>query len=211
MRSLPFWVGTQMLAKGHDFSNIFLGIIVNCDQGLINPDFYAKESFSQTLIQVIGRIGRRALGKETAGEVIIPTCYPNNEFLRSLVGGGYGDFARRELEQRKRLGLPPYSYLAYLRAESKLADAAFRFLEEVKQQTQNALQTTDEGYLSKDILGPNECVIAKKADYYRAALVIKSTSRKNRAAITKKICDIAAKKHFPGTRWFLNTDPLEAA
>ena len=203
-------IGTQILAKGHDFTNVSLGVIINCDQALLNPDFYATESFAQILIQVIGRIGRRP--DVAAAEIIIPSYYPKNELLMSLLHEGYHAFARKNLEYRKRLALPPYAHLAYLRAESKQTTKATEFLARIKERVQQELMQGDkDGDLATDVLGPNECAIAKKAGYYRSALILKSANRARRAKIVRRLCAIAEAHPESGLRWYLDVDPAEAA
>ena len=203
-------VGTQILAKGHDFANVTLGVIINCDQALLNPDFYATESFAQVLVQVIGRIGRRA---GATAEALIPSYYPKNELLMRLLHEGYQSFAQKNLTDRRRLALPPYSYLAYLRAESKQSTNAAAFLTKIKERAQQELgQSGPTGRsLAGDLLGPHECAIAKKAGYYRSALIIKSNGRARRAAISQRLRAIAEDLPEPGLRWHLELDPMEAA
>ena len=86
-------VGTQMLAKGHDFPRVELGIILNCDSGITSPDINSLEKISQLLIQVSGRVGR----KENNGKVIIQTRYPEDKNLLELKSGDYLNFALNRL------------------------------------------------------------------------------------------------------------------
>jgi hypothetical protein len=107
-------VGTQMMAKGHDFPGVTLVGVINADQGLFGTDFRAGERLAQTLVQVAGRAGRA----DRPGEVLIQTSFPEHPFLQRLLSGGYEAFAEAALEERRAAGWPPFSHLALLRAEA---------------------------------------------------------------------------------------------
>ena len=107
-------VGTQMLAKGHHFPNVTLVVVVNVDQSLYSADFRALERLGQILLQVSGRAGR----VEKPGTVILQTFHPENETLTLLINQGYEAFARKLLEERRKVGLPPVTLQALLRAEA---------------------------------------------------------------------------------------------
>jgi primosomal protein N' (replication factor Y) len=118
-------IGTQMLAKGHDFPNVTLVAVLNADQGLFSTDFRASERLAQTIVQVMGRAGRA----ERAGEVLIQTEYPDHPLLQRLLSGGYDAFAAAALAEREHSGWPPYSRIALLRADATIATAPMRFLQ----------------------------------------------------------------------------------
>lgn len=107
-------VGTQMIAKGHHFPKVTLVVIVDADFGFLSPDFRSPEHTAQQIIQVAGRAGRA----DTAGEVLIQTLQPTNPTLVRLVRDGYHAFAMQLLQERRLLGLPPFSHAALIRAES---------------------------------------------------------------------------------------------
>ena len=107
-------VGTQMLAKGHHFPHVTLVAILDADQGLFSADFRATERLGQLIMQVAGRAGRASL----AGTVAIQTHHPQHPLLMQLINQGYHAFANTALAEREIAGLPPYSYMALVRAES---------------------------------------------------------------------------------------------
>ncbi|MFW5450043.1 MAG: primosomal protein N', partial [Methylophagaceae bacterium] len=100
-------VGTQMLAKGHDFHDVTLVGVIDADQGLFSADFRATELLAQLIIQVTGRAGRG----EKAGEVLIQTSQPHHEFWRDLIEQGYPATAKKLLEQRQLMTMPPIGSL----------------------------------------------------------------------------------------------------
>ena len=197
-------VGTQIIAKGHDFSQIRLAVIANCDQGLISPDFHSVETTAQLITQVIGRVGRR---KEEAKQsrVLLPTYYPKNSTLVALLKEGYSTFARRELQAREQLGFPPFTYFAYLRAEAIKEDNAIRLLRSIKLKM-NAKAREKRASL----LGPIECSLPKRNNYYRRALIIRSASRSAVHFVIAGLIALAENTKLRGVRWHADIDPLEA-
>ena len=107
-------VGTQMLAKGHHFPKLTLVGILDADRGLFGTDFRSLEHMGQLVVQVAGRAGREA----TRGTVLIQTRNPDNEMLGKLVHEGYAAFADALLDERRAAELPPYAFVALIRAES---------------------------------------------------------------------------------------------
>lgn len=107
-------VGTQMLAKGHDFPNLTLVVVVDADSALFSPDFRAAERLFAQLMQVAGRAGRA--GK--AGEVVIQTAFPDHVLFHALQSHDYPAFAQTLLQDRKLAHFPPYCFEALLRAEA---------------------------------------------------------------------------------------------
>ncbi len=103
-------VGTQMLAKGHDFKALTLVAIVDADQGLYGVDFRAPERMAQLIVQVAGRAGRA----ERAGQVVIQTRQPEHDLFRNLLRGGYEGFAARALAERQSDALPPFGAQALI-------------------------------------------------------------------------------------------------
>ena len=119
-------VGTQILAKGHDFPNLTLVAVLNADSALYSADYRAPERLFAQLVQVAGRAGRAGL----PGEVLIQTQYPRHPLYLALAQHDYPGFARTLLAEREQAGFPPYVFEAVLRAEAAELKAALAFLRE---------------------------------------------------------------------------------
>jgi len=193
-------IGTQMLAKGHDFSAVTLVGIVDADSQLFSTDFRAEEKLAQTITQVAGRAGRA----EMTGAVLIQTHHPHHELLQVLISGGYERFAERALEERRHAELPPFVPMALARAEAPNAEMPLRFL---RQLTNRLGQYRLPGV---QIMGPVPAAMEKKAGRYRAQLMITARSRRQLAACVKSL--IAASEDLPhkrSVRWSVDIDPQD--
>lgn len=202
-------VGTQMLAKGHDFTNIGLAVIVNCESALLSNDFHNVERIAQLIIQVIGRVGRRQSVKHNkrtqGGHIIIPMYQESNPILQTLLQHKYALFAKQELDMRQRYKLPPYYFLTYIRAEAVNPDNAYDFLTAIKE-----LASEEAKNHRVRLLGPIESSIPKRLNFYRFALLIKSSSRLSLHRVVKFI-SLKAQETCPGKiHWHLDIDPLES-
>lgn len=131
-------VGTQMLAKGHDFPNVTLVALLDSDQGLFGSDFRAAERMAQLITQVSGRAGRG----DKPGQVIIQTHHPEHPILQTLLTDGYSGFSHALLMERSAAALPPYTCQAMLRAESTDAAQPLAFLEQARNHAMQ-IQTGD--------------------------------------------------------------------
>jgi len=190
-------VGTQMLAKGHDFPNVTLVVVVNADGGLFSVDFRAPEQLIQTLLQVSGRAGRG----EKPGEVLIQTCHSDHPLLGSLAEGLYLPVADQLLAERETNQLPPYRAMAILRAESDIMETSLRLLDDMKS------RASGEGIES---WGPLPALIARRADRHRAQLVFVSSSRTRLNRQLAVLCqDLDAMKLPSGVKWAIDVDPQE--
>lgn len=202
-------VGTQMVAKGHDFPSLTLVIVLNADQGLFSTDFRAAERLAQTIIQVAGRAGRAS----RPGEVLIQTEYPEHPLLSGLLTGGYDAFALAALEERRSAAWPPFSRLAALRASATQAETAIAFLEEARRVAEplvNAARKGDRRQGAIRLLGPAPAAMARRADRHHAQLLIESADR----AVLHRLLDawLPAIEDLPSARrvrWSLDVDPLE--
>jgi primosomal protein N' (replication factor Y) len=193
-------VGTQMLTKGHHFPDVTLVVILDADQGLFASDFRATERLAQTITQVAGRAGREA----RAGEVLIQTQFPEHPLLNRLINEGYESFASSALEERREAGWPPFSRLALLRAEAKDSAALDSFLRAAAA----AGETLSESALK--ILGPATALIARRADHFRAHLLIETAVRSTlQRFLARWLPKIEALPHPTGLRWSIDVDPLE--
>lgn len=190
-------VGTQMLAKGHDFANVTLVVVVNADGGLFSVDFRAPEQLIQTLLQVSGRAGRG----QQPGKVVIQTCHSDHPLLNALRKGQYLPIADQLLAERKSSHLPPYQAMAILRAEAGEMVTSLQFLDQAKNLTPMA---------DLQIWGPLPAVIARRADRHRAQLVLLSTNRRRLGQALSQLTQILDSQRLPtGLRWQIDVDPLE--
>ena len=161
-------VGTQMLAKGHDFPNITLVCVLDTDQALFSADFRAAEHLAQLITQVSGRAGRA----EKAGEVLIQTHHPDHPLLQTLLHSGYQAFAEAALQERQAAGLPPARHLVLLRCESVEMQAAQTFL----QQAADCARQVDLNDI--ELFGPIPAPMERRAGRYRYQIMLQSKQRK---------------------------------
>ncbi len=193
-------VGTQMLTKGHDFPDVTLVGVLNCDQGLFGTDFRSDERLAQTILQVSGRAGRR----ERRGEVILQTSYPQHRLLSHLVSGGYADFTREALDERAAAGWPPFSHLAMLRAEATGRGEPMGFLQRCRDLAEGGRRTC------VSILGPAPAPMERRSGRYRAQLLFRSTARPDLHALLNDLLPaVESLKESRRVRWSLDVDPVE--
>ncbi len=193
-------VGTQMLAKGHDFPNITLVCVLDTDQALFSADFRAAEHLAQLITQVSGRAGRA----EKPGEVLIQTHHPDHPLLQTLLHSGYQAFAEAALQERSAAGLPPIRHLVLLRCESVEINAAQTFL----QQAAELAKQVD----IKDIelFGPIPAPMERRAGRYRYQIMLQSKQRK---ALHRFLSWWAPQlQQLPAARkvrWSIDVDPYD--
>ncbi|HYV23733.1 MAG TPA: primosomal protein N' [Pyrinomonadaceae bacterium] len=167
-------VGTQMLAKGHDFPNVTLVGVVSVDAGLGLPDFRAAERTFQLITQVAGRAGRGDL----PGRVLIQTYHPHHYALRHATAQDYRGFYEEEIRHRRNHGYPPFVALALLLVRHKEPATALR----TAQQLRNALNDANREHSCR-ILGPAPAPFARLRGEHRIQLLVKSRSRKQMRAV----------------------------
>lgn len=190
-------IGTQMLAKGHDFPNVTLVGILNADQGLFSADFRGTEHMAQLIIQVSGRAGRG----EKAGEVIIQTHHPEHPLLHTLLESGYTGFAKTALVERAQASFPPFSYMVIVRCESIQKDHGIAFLNECRQ----ALN-----YEGVELFGPLPAPMERRAGRYRWQLILLSGERKKLHAVLRHwVPEISKLKTVNKVRWSIDVDPQD--
>jgi primosomal protein N' (replication factor Y) len=192
-------VGTQMLAKGHHFPDVSLVVILDADQGLFASDYRATERLAQMIVQVAGRAGRDV----RAGEVLIQTEFPEHPLLNRLISAGYEEFAAGALEERRAAHWPPFSRLALLRAEARQIKHLDEFLEAA------AALGTYRGPGIR-ILGPASALLARRADHFRAQLLIEAEERQVlQRFLSRWLPAVEGLGPPPGLRWSIDVDPLE--
>ncbi|MDP2793677.1 MAG: primosomal protein N' [Sulfurisoma sp.] len=192
-------VGTQMLAKGHDFPKLTLVGVVGADAALFAADFRAPERLFAQLMQVGGRSGRA----ELAGEVLIQTEYPSHPLYQALIAHDYAAFAAAQLDEREQAGFPPYVFQALLRAEAGQLDAALTFLGAAR----DAAVLLGGGITLYD---PVPMRLFRKMTLERGQLLVESASRPALqaflAAWSARLYQLKTPRDL---RWHLDVDPLE--
>ncbi len=169
-RAIDILVGTQMVAKGHDFPDITLVGIVCADLSLSFPDFRAAEQTFQLLAQVAGRAGRG----DHPGRVILQTYTPDHFSIQTARAQDYEQFYRHEIEFRQALGYPPVTRMVQLRVAGRDPQRTRTFAEEFGAECR-ALQAADPGLAeSIRIMGPAEAALSRIAGYYRWQILLKS-------------------------------------
>jgi primosomal protein N' (replication factor Y) len=194
-------VGTQMLAKGHDFPKMTLVGILNSDSSLFAADYRAPERLFATLLQVAGRAGRADL----PGEVLIQTEHPEHPLYRALAHHDFTEFARAQLAEREVAGFPPYMYQAMLRAEAGRLDEAFDFLN-----TARGLPPCVRAASRKvRIYDPVPMSLARLASRERAQLLVESPSRSALQAFLAEWVALLYAVPARKVRWSIDVDPIE--
>jgi primosomal protein N' (replication factor Y) len=190
-------VGTQILAKGHDFPNLTLVGVLNADTALVSSDYRAAERLFAVLAQVAGRAGRR----ERPGEVLVQTRYPDHPLFAALARHDFASFAESQLEERRSAGFPPFVFEAALRAEATKLDTAMRFL-----RTAAALADAPEGV---HVYDPVPNILTRRAGLERAQLLVQSRSRPALQAYVGAISARLFEQPPRDVRWHLDVDPIE--
>ena len=191
-------VGTQMLAKGHDFPNLTLVAVVNPDSALFSADFRAGEKLFQQLMQVAGRAGRA----ELPGEVLVQTQFPAHPLYQALLRQDYRGFAEELLDQRKRALFPPFIYQALLRAESLNESSLTNFLSLAARAAAGV-----RGEVT--LYDPVPATIAKIAGHHRAHLLAQCSSRSRLQRFLSVWRRLLSAQDTKRVRWCIDVDPLE--
>jgi primosomal protein N' (replication factor Y) len=163
-------VGTQMLAKGHDFPRLTLVGVLGADNALYSADFRATERLFALLEQVAGRAGRG----ELAGEVIVQTDFADHPLYAALIDHDYDRFAAALLAERELLGLPPFTHLALLTAEAAQRAAVSSFLEAAAQKGRALLVASA---LGCQVYSPVAAALARRAGLERGQVLVQSAER----------------------------------
>lgn len=193
-------IGTQMVAKGHDFKNLTLVAALNPDSALFSQDFRASERLFAQLMQVAGRAGRAAQAEGgNASEVLIQTRYPDHPLYHALMAHNYQGFADDLLDERQQAAMPPFIYQALLRAEAKELETAILFLKEA------ATCTAQHGITIND---PIPMTMTRVHNVDRAQLLVESTSRPALQAFLKEwIATLRSMKSR--VKWGVEIDPVD--
>jgi primosomal protein N' (replication factor Y) len=197
-REVDILVGTQMLAKGHDFPALTLVCVINADSSLYSTDYRASERLFANLMQVAGRAGRA----ELPGRVLIQTEFPNHPLYTALRQQDFAGFAGGLLAERKQAGLPPFSYQTILRAEAPDMATAVDFL----RRAATCLVPVPAGI---EIYDPVPATMARLAGKERAQLTVQSRSRRVLQTFLRSW--VAQLDQLSGrqVRWVLDVDPQD--
>jgi len=197
---LDILVGTQMLAKGHDFPRLTLVGVLGADNALYSGDFRATERLAALLLQVAGRAGRAGL----PGEVIVQTEFPDHAVYAALIEHDYRKFAASLLSERQRAQLPPYTHVALLAAEARQRRDVNAFLDAAHSA---AIALAREAQGNVEVFSPVPALLARRAGYERGQLIVQSSERnalqRFLPAWRADILAIAGRR----ARWALDVDP----
>jgi len=190
-------VGTQMLAKGHDFPALTLVAVVGADSGLYSADFRASERLYAQLAQVAGRAGRA----DKPGEVLLQTDFPEHPLYQALQDDDYAAFAETELAERRQAGFPPFLHQAILRAEADTLTEAITFLRQALAQAPDDAAVT--------VWDPVAANMVRLASRERAQLLVQSTARSRLSAFLAQWLAGLRQLRAGKVRWALDVDPLD--
>ncbi len=191
-------LGTQMIAKGHDFPNVTLVGVLAADALLGLPDFRAGEKAFQLLAQVAGRSGRG----EREGEVIVQAYYADHHAIRFACEHDFAGFAARELEYRRAMNYPPYSVLAAILVRDRDSDRARAGAAEVGR----VLRGTAGSGLQ--VLGPAPAPLERLRGEYRMQLLVKAQGRRELQAVLGKTLQELERRHVRAENLVIDVDPM---
>lgn len=191
-------VGTQMVAKGHDFPGVTLVAVLLADAGLNQPDFRASERTAQLLTQVAGRAGRG----QKPGRVLVQTFNPEAPAISAVVGHDYAQFAQAELRERQSAGYPPFMRACLVRVDGEREEEAGRIASIL---ARAAAPKSGDGY---EILGPAPAALARLRNRYRFQFLVKAAKHSEvRAALDRMW--MAGHRVPASVRVVVDVDPVD--
>ena len=193
-------VGTQMIAKGHDFANVTLVLALNVDASLYSHAYRAPERLFAQLMQVAGRAGRRA----GDARMVVQTRYPQHPLFDALKAHDYESFASHEMQARKDARMPPFSHQATIRADHKKLANCLQFLSTARELGEPLVDADNPVFMCD----PVPLTVVRVGGIERAQMLIESESR---PALHRFLTQWLAQLHeLPGSvRWFLEVDPVD--
>lgn len=200
---LDVLVGTQLLAKGHDFPNVTLVGVIGADLGLSFPDFRAAERTFQLLTQVAGRAGRGT----APGHVVIQTFYPDHYALQYARGQDYRGFYEREIEFRRLLGYPPFRRLIQILVSERDADKGARIAAKVAAAVRAHCGRLGGGSRLQ-VLGPAPAPLEKLRGLYRFQILIKGPAEMRASQILHEPFEQLARQRAPVKKIHVDVDPV---
>jgi primosomal protein N' (replication factor Y) len=194
-------VGTQMLAKGHDFARLTLVGVLGADNALYSGEFRATERLFALLEQVAGRAGRR----ELAGEVIVQTDFPQHPLYIALAAHDFDRFAQTLLTEREDLGLPPFAHLALLLAEARSPEAVQAFLGVASERGRELAAMVAEVC---EVYSPVPASLPRRAGLERAQVLVQSRDRAALQTFLPRWRAELERLAERRVRWSIDVDPL---
>ena len=193
-------VGTQMLAKGHDFARLNLVIVLNADGSLYSADFRAPERLFAELMQVSGRAGRA----DKPGKVLIQTQLPEHPVFAAVKAQDYAVFAENELSERQMFAMPPFGFQTAVRADAPRVADAMEFL--------NAAKETLAPLLPESVsqFGAAPMLMVRLAERERAQIFLESTSRQDLHRAVSLWVQVLQQNRDGKIRWSVDVDVQEA-
>ncbi|WP_304675115.1 primosomal protein N' [Neisseria polysaccharea] len=193
-------VGTQMLAKGHDFARLNLVIVLNADGSLYSADFRAPERLFAELMQVSGRAGRA----DKPGKVLIQTQLPEHPVFAAVKAQDYAVFAENELNERQMFAMPPFGFQTAVRADAPRVADAMEFL--------NAAKETIAPLLPESVsqFGAAPMLMVRLAERERAQIFLESPSRQDLHRAVSLWVQVLQQNRDGKIRWSVDVDPQEA-
>lgn len=193
-------VGTQMLAKGHDFARLNLVIVLNADGSLYSADFRAPERLFAELMQVSGRAGRA----DKPGKVLIQTQLPEHPVFAAVKAQDYAVFAENELNERQMFAMPPFGFQTAVRADAPRVADAMEFL--------NAAKETIAPLLPESVsqFGAAPMLMVRLAERERAQIFLESTSRQDLHRAVSLWVQVLQQNRDGKIRWSVDVDAQEA-
>lgn len=193
-------VGTQMLAKGHDFARLNLVIVLNADGSLYSADFRAPERLFAELMQVSGRAGRA----DKPGKVLIQTQLPEHPVFAAIKAQDYAVFAENELNERQMFAMPPFGFQTAVRADAPRVADAMEFL--------NAAKETLAPLLPESVsqFGAAPMLMVRLAERERAQIFLESTSRQDLHRAVSLWVQVLQQNRDGKIRWSVDVDVQEA-
>jgi len=196
-------VGTQILAKGHDFPGVTLVGVIAADAGLSFPDFRSAERTFQLLTQVAGRAGRG----DVPGRVIIQSFYPDHYALRFARRQDYDGFYRQEVAFRELLGYPPFRNLVQLMITAGDAGKCRNIADKVAEELKASIQR--HGARSRfQVLGPAVAPLEKLRGQYRFQVLLKAAAAAERSTILHEAFASLGQRRVPLKSIHVDVDPL---
>lgn len=194
-------IGTQMIAKGHDYPAITLSAMLDADQALFSASYRASEQLVQMVFQVSGRSGRG----EVKGEALLQTAYTDHPMMQLLVSQNYRDIATTILQGRKIIGFPPFARVVMFRADAMTLSEAMEKLAEIKQGLQTSVHLKQ-----LNCIGPIPALMTRRIGRYRAQLCLfGDNTAKLRVALRETMPALQSVKNTSTVKWVIDVDSFD--